>query len=306
MSDAIHTETLDGFTLSIVHDDDASTENPLTRGDEPGRRIMWAADHFGRPNTLEGFEAVSDPADSVCPACEGEGSDAHEHYGTGDIECGLCEGSGDIRDVGAALAFEHTAAVIVPIRFSDYGGSTPSEIYVSDWSNANAAWLFEPGTVHSEWGETLADQDKARAYVAAAIGETHEWLQGNVYGYVIEDPTGDVVDSCWGFIDADAYSGDPIKSHTLSEGLSALTCTVSDAHETDAKETAARSDAAARDIETVIGTPSPATIAAMRRIVRYSYADELADYEEQDDDGRAGHVFRDLATVDAFLQGAQA
>ncbi|MGA5820032.1 hypothetical protein ACPC54_19470 [Kitasatospora sp. NPDC094028] len=40
---------------------------------------------------------------------------------------------------------------------------------------------------------------------------------------------------------------------------------------------------------------------SIRAVVDYNWAKEQRDYEEQDEDGRRGHVFTSLVTLDAFL-----
>lgn len=55
---------------------------------------------------------------------------------------------------------------------------------------------------------------KARAAALSLINEWNDYLSGNVYGYVIETPDGEHLDSCWGF------SGD-YEEYCLPEARSA-------------------------------------------------------------------------------------
>ena len=43
-----------------------------------------------------------------------------------------------------------------------------------------------------------------------------EWLRGDVYGYTIETPDGDIVDSCWGFFGYDSCLSD---ARDVAKGL---------------------------------------------------------------------------------------
>jgi hypothetical protein len=57
-----------------------------------------------------------------------------------------------------------------------------------------------------------------------------------------------------------------------------------------------------------IGEPSPSfvvsaeVLAAVRAVVAYNWADEQRDYEDQDETGRAGHIFAQLRTLDKWLK----
>lgn len=56
--------------------------------------------------------------------------------------------------------------------------------------------------------------------------------------------------------------------------------------------------------EARISTPAdlpPKIVAAIQDVVNYNWASELADYEQQDDDGRAAHVFLPLTTLAKWL-----
>ena len=49
----------------------------------------------------------------------------------------------------------------------------------------------------------------------AQVEHYSDWCQGNVYGYVVRDEDGDVLESCWGFI------GEPSKSGVIDDGVGA-------------------------------------------------------------------------------------
>lgn len=41
--------------------------------------------------------------------------------------------------------------------------------------------------------------DKAESYILGEVETLNQWLEGDVYGFRIETPEGEHVDSCWGF-----------------------------------------------------------------------------------------------------------
>jgi hypothetical protein len=52
-----------------------------------------------------------------------------------------------------------------------------------------------------EFGKRLTKQvvDKVYKYLKSEIQTFNQYLQGDVYGFIIKDKEGNVVDSCWGF-----------------------------------------------------------------------------------------------------------
>lgn len=54
-----------------------------------------------------------------------------------------------------------------------------------------------------------------KASALASLKEFESWARGDVYGYVVESPSGDHVDSCWGFI-GDESRGEMVQQATDS------------------------------------------------------------------------------------------
>ncbi len=55
-------------------------------------------------------------------------------------------------------------------------------------------------TIQKEYGKvTVKTKEKALNYLEAEVKEYNDFLTGNVYGYVIEEKSGETLDSCWGF-----------------------------------------------------------------------------------------------------------
>ena len=85
----------------------------------------------------------------------------------------------------------------------------------------------------------------ARRLLRAELEELDAVLQGEVYGYAVEDADGETVDSCWGFIDP--YDSRPGLWGVLEEAREALEYAEQEAD----REEGRRREAAARDIATV-------------------------------------------------------
>lgn len=49
------------------------------------------------------------------------------------------------------------------------------------------------------WAPDDVPVDRASAYVDASIAEYRAWANGECYGYIVTDPAGDDLQSCWGY-----------------------------------------------------------------------------------------------------------
>lgn len=88
-----------------------------------------------------------------------------------------------------------TGGVAIPVRFDDYG-SSGAHIYTSDADSANGMISADKEEIAKEWN---GDKTAARSYLEARIKELDQYLSGEVYGFNIETPDGELLDSCWGF-----------------------------------------------------------------------------------------------------------
>lgn len=99
-----------------------------------------------------------------------------------------------------ALSIFGGAAAVLPLRVSDYG-SSGVRVSVADADDCNAVAV----TTHKRVSELCGDDPSYHepAWILSALeGELGEWrklFEGDVYGYVVEDSRGELLDSCWGF-----------------------------------------------------------------------------------------------------------
>jgi len=71
------------------------------------------------------------------------------------------------------------------------------------WDSGHIGFVF---AAKSEWRYQTRDTKKQGSAHKAARAEVETWnqyLSGDVWGYVIETPDGDDIDSCWGFYGLD-------------------------------------------------------------------------------------------------------
>ena len=108
--------------------------------------------------------------------------------------------------------------VVLPLYLYDHSGLTMStEPFSCPWDSGQVGYVYvERAKVLEDFNRkrmTDALRRKAEKQLRAEVETYDEFLRGDVYGFVVEDATGEHVDSCWGF-----YGG---ADYCLSEGVSA-------------------------------------------------------------------------------------
>lgn len=96
-------------------------------------------------------------------------------------------------------------AVVIPLRFNDYGASG-ADVSACDLDDANGLIWCDQETVRDEFpgrrritdGKTPIEQ--ARACLEGEVETYSSYIEGEVYGYVVEHPDIPEDDSCWGFV----------------------------------------------------------------------------------------------------------
>lgn len=169
MDTKVKEEEHDGFTVEIHIDEVA--ENPREWYDHVGhmvcfhRRYDLGDEHdFGVPDTIEELDAA-----------------IKEEYGEG--------------------------SVVLPLFLLDHSGITMSttdfrHVDPQGWDSGFVGFIVaSEEDIEKEWG---GDKAKARDYLLGEVDEYDSYLTGSVYGYVVLDDAGEVLDSCWGFYGDDA------------------------------------------------------------------------------------------------------
>jgi hypothetical protein len=184
-------ETVAGtYTVRWLYDD--SPEQPYDNGFGLAmvRRDRWRIDH-----------SVGEHADEVASLVE--------YHGRGNAYNGNIYDH-EIRSSAAIaryLRIKHGIVGVLAVD-DDYNGSQPSadrgETFVG------LAWAPSDATDPDEYTRIVLSQWKA-------------WANGDVFGWVAEDPSGEQVGSCWGYFDFDAE-----REYTLSEAKSAIDADVAE------------------------------------------------------------------------------
>lgn len=113
-------------------------------------------------------------------------------------------------DMHELLNLESDKSLIcLPIYLYDHSGITINTTGFScPWDSGQVGVIYcTKADAIREFGNkvcTAKVRDKALKVLKAEIEELDQYIQGDVYGYQVFDPSGEVVDSCWGYYgDAD-------------------------------------------------------------------------------------------------------
>lgn len=100
---------------------------------------------------------------------------------------------------------EKNGLVILPLHLYDHSGITMSTSRFScPWDSGQVGYIYAtPDRVSREWGDGPDARDKAKACLEAEVKVYDQFLRGDVYGYQIENDSGEVLDSCWGYYGQD-------------------------------------------------------------------------------------------------------
>lgn len=155
--------------------------------EEPSSPADW--DQLG---TLYGFRSLTREY-GFTEAADGEAEDAFERGGSALLVRYLRTARGEYA---------------VPFRFVDYG-SGGARIHATSIDDERASGYIATTRKRFEelcgaWGYKPADYDGTPEQwlehtLADELESWNNWVQGNVYGYVVRDQRGDVLESVWGF-----------------------------------------------------------------------------------------------------------
>lgn len=161
----VDTETYKEFTIRICHDDDPTSPRD---NDNFGHMVCW-----------------------------------HRRYKLGDEQP-----KEDPQDWHAA---QPKGSIILPIIMYEHSGialSTSRGGQFSDpWDSGQVGYIIAtPEQIRANFlvkRITKRTREKAIEVLRSEVDEYSKYLGGETYGYIIEDPEGDQLDSCWGFIGGD-------------------------------------------------------------------------------------------------------
>jgi hypothetical protein len=101
------------------------------------------------------------------------------------------------------LRDEYGATVVLPVYLYDHSGLALSTTpFTCRWDSGRVGAIYATAdSVASILGN--ADVEAVREALRAEVEEYNRYVEGDVWGFVVQDPWGHVVDSCFGFYDKD-------------------------------------------------------------------------------------------------------
>lgn len=98
----------------------------------------------------------------------------------------------------------HGTTVVLPLYLLDHSGLwMRTGTFMEDpggWDTSMVGFILDTAKTRETTGVRLEDVEKA---LRSEVKVYSQYLEGDVYGYVIEDEDGDEEDSCWGFFGID-------------------------------------------------------------------------------------------------------
>ena len=213
MGNTIEAYTLPGKRrLSIIVD--INPQNPWTEYDGNIANIYsWHTRYeiYDNGNRLAKPDDAEEYAVMVCEAVK-------DHLDPGMEKGRLCEmldwyyayqNDGEYekaaRKIKQAIRYAESKAIVMPLYMYDHGGVIISTGAFSDpWDSGQVGFIVTGRAEFSRacgkvtrW--TKKQIERAEAFISAEIDTFSQYINGDVYGFVIEDEDGNEEDSCWGF-----------------------------------------------------------------------------------------------------------
>jgi hypothetical protein len=201
----------EGVVIRIVQDTD-----PINPRDDRDCMLGWMfTSHpryqFGGAKWDESF---SDDFSWTCPKCEGAGEletcVPASKVQTDPVTCEKCEGDGSVHprslnDIEEYLRTEQKAIVCLPLVIYDHSGVSMKvgSSFACDsggWDTSQVGFIY---TTQERVDELGVPQDSIEEQLRNEIEEYDQWGTGDVWGYIIDTPDEDHVESCWNFYGTD-------------------------------------------------------------------------------------------------------
>lgn len=128
----------------------------------------------------------------------------HGRYSLGDFHSYRVTDYSSWEEVREAIEKDHDIAVILPIYLYDHSGiSLSTTPFNCPWDSGQVGWMFvTKQKLREEYGVKRVSKklkEKAEKVLQGELENYSDYVNGEVYGYIIKDKSGEIVDSCWGY-----------------------------------------------------------------------------------------------------------
>ncbi len=163
MENIIAEKTVNSYTIKIYQED--APMNPREEWDNFGKMICW-----------------------------------HKDYILGDKH------KWDLEDFQEYLQKNHKKIICLDLYLYDHSGITIStKPFSCPWDSGQVGYIYTTyEDIRKEYNTkkvTKEIKEKVLALLKSEVEIYDRYLTGQVYGFVVEDNKGEVIDSCWGYFD---------------------------------------------------------------------------------------------------------
>ena len=146
----------------------------------------------------------------------------HKRYTLGDETELKANSFNDWEEVSRYLRDTLKAIIILPLYLIDHSGISISVGSFNDsWDSGQVGFIYitrDKMLEEFEWKNLTAKRREQIVLLLEGEVETYNsYLTGMVYGFVIEDNDGEVIDSCWGFYEESDCKSEAQKSMEFYE-----------------------------------------------------------------------------------------
>jgi len=127
----------------------------------------------------------------------------HRRHVVGDVD-----GSKEYGRPQDFIASLPKGTVVLPVFLLDHSGlALQTEPFGDVWDSGQVGYIYAgPDKIREEYSVrhiTHKIVEKVKDVLKCEVSELGRWMNGEVYGYVVEDEKGNHVHSCWGYYDMD-------------------------------------------------------------------------------------------------------
>lgn len=128
----------------------------------------------------------------------------HGRYSLGDSHPYRASDYSSWEEVKKAIEKDYNVAVILPIYLYDHSGlALSTSPFSCPWDSGQVGWIYTTKEkLREEYGVKYVTKKIKERAVSALKNELEvysNFINGEVFGYVLKDEKGEEVDSCWGF-----------------------------------------------------------------------------------------------------------
>lgn len=228
MSHEFHSEGYKGCTIRIVQDE--HREDPRTDFDHLGTMVPWdderrgmrlTGDWLGDHDRHEFFRSLSSQQLAVREKLADKiFIDLDDHQSLADDPRYM-----DAPKLDELIEIASATNVILPYNY--YEGRGVRE--TNDWEKSTGYIYIPMDVARANWmGTDKEIRAAAEACLRAELSELDNWVNGNVAGWIAEDPDGETIESVWGYY-PDEYPNEWV--YPISEARRAIDYWAKEQHE---------------------------------------------------------------------------